>query len=43
MSHLVILSRLSKWWGHWDVSNLVGHQVRPIDRTVIITCVVLLS
>jgi len=37
MSCLVILSRLYKWWGRWH-SNLVGCQVAPVDRTVILTC-----
>jgi len=43
MSRLFILSRLYKWWGCWDVSNQVGCQVAPSDRTVILTCGVLLS
>jgi len=27
----------------WDISTLIGRQVAPADRTVIITCGVLLS
>jgi len=43
MSHLFILCRLYKWWGRWDISNLVSRQVAPADCTVILTCGVLLS
>jgi len=34
---------LYKCRGRWDVSNLVDCQVAPADRTVILTCEVLLS
>jgi len=43
MSRLFILDRLYKWWGCWDVTNLLW-SIPPAsaDRTVIFTCGVLL-
>jgi len=38
MSHLFILGRLYKWWGRWDVTNLIGRQAASADHTVIFTC-----
>jgi len=38
MSRLFILGRLYKWWGHSDVTNIIGRQVALVDRTAILTC-----
>jgi len=38
MSHLFVLGRLYKWWGRWDVTNLVGHQAAHAHHTMILTC-----
>jgi len=38
MPRLFILGRLYKWWGCWDVTNLIDRQAAHVDRTVILTC-----
>jgi len=43
MSRLFNLGILYKWWGRWDVSNLVSRQVALADRMVILTRSVLIS
>jgi len=43
MSRSFILGRLYKWWGRWDVTNLIGRHVAPTGHTLIFTCEVYTS
>jgi len=38
MSRSFILDRLYKWWGRWNVTNLIDRQAAPTGHTMTLTC-----